>query len=70
MSAQGVVSRSAERKQEVYWPRTTADVEDVRYTIQGFGVDSIGDAICLMVLQLLSCSVRISSRVIELASEK
>ena len=34
------------------------------------GTDSIGDAICLMVLQLLSCSVRISSRVIELASEK
>ena len=31
------------------------------------GTDSIGDAICLMVLQLLSCSVRISSRVIELA---
>jgi len=27
------------------------------------GTDSIGDAICLMVLQLLSCSVRISSRV-------
>ena len=26
------------------------------------GTDSIGDAICLMVLQLLSCSVRISSR--------
>ena len=34
------------------------------------GTDSIGDAICLMVLQLLSCSVRISSRVIELVSEK
>ena len=31
------------------------------------GTDSIGDAICLMVLQLLSCSVRIWSRVIELA---
>ena len=34
------------------------------------GTDSIGDAICLMVLQLLSCSGSISSRVIELASEK
>ena len=34
------------------------------------GTDSIGDAICLMVLQLLSARFEFSSRVIELASEK
>ena len=33
-----VVSRSALGKLKVYWPRTTADTEDVRYTIHGFGV--------------------------------
>ena len=34
----GVVSRSAEQKQKVYYPRVSADAEDVRYTIRGFGV--------------------------------
>jgi len=33
-----VVSRSAEQKQEVYYPRVSAEAEDVRYTIRGFGV--------------------------------
>ena len=33
-----VVSRSAERKQKVYYPRVSAEAEDVRYTIQGFRV--------------------------------
>ena len=35
---QGVVSRSAEQKQKVYYPRVSAEAEDVRYTIRGFGV--------------------------------
>ena len=34
----GVVSRSAEQKQKVYYPRVSAEAEDVRYTIRGFGV--------------------------------
>ena len=34
----GVVSRSALGKQKVYYPRVSAEAEDVRYTIQGFGV--------------------------------
>ena len=34
----GVVSRSAEQKQEVYYPRVSAEAEDVRYTIRVFGV--------------------------------
>ena len=29
---------SAEQKQEVYYPRVSAEAEDVRYTIRGFGV--------------------------------
>ena len=33
-----VVSRSAEQKQKVYYPRVSAEAEDVRYTIRGFGV--------------------------------
>ena len=33
-----VVSRSALGKQKVYYPRVSAEAEDVRYTIQGFGV--------------------------------
>ena len=33
-----VVSRSAGQKQEVYYPRVSAEAEDVRYTIRGFGV--------------------------------
>ena len=33
-----LVSRSAEQKQEVYYPRVSAEAEDVRYTIRGFGV--------------------------------
>ena len=33
-----VVSRSALGKQEVYYPRVSAEAEDVRYTIRGFGV--------------------------------
>ena len=33
-----VVSRSVEQKQEVYYPRVSAEAEDVRYTIRGFGV--------------------------------
>ena len=33
-----VVSRSAEQKQEVYYPRVSAEAEDVRDTIRGFGV--------------------------------
>ena len=32
-----VVSRSAGQKQEVYYPRVSAEAEDVRYTIRGFG---------------------------------
>ena len=31
-----VVSRSAGQKQEVYYPRVSAEAEDVRYTIRGF----------------------------------
>ena len=34
----GVVSRSALGKQKVYYPRVSAEAEDVRYTIRGFGV--------------------------------
>ena len=34
----GVVSRSALGKQKVYYPRVSAEAEDVRYTIQGFRV--------------------------------
>ena len=30
--------RSALGKQKVYYPRVSAEAEDVRYTIQGFGV--------------------------------
>jgi len=33
-----VVSRSALGKQKVYYPRVSAEAEDVRYTIQGFRV--------------------------------
>ena len=33
-----VVSRSAEQKQKVYYPRVSAEAEDVRCTIRGFGV--------------------------------
>ena len=33
-----VVSRSALGKQKVYYPRVSAEAEDVRYTIRGFGV--------------------------------
>ena len=33
-----VVSRSAEQKQEVYYPGVRAEAEGVRYTIRGFGV--------------------------------
>ena len=33
-----VVSRSAEQKQEVYYPRVSAEAEDVRHILQGFGV--------------------------------
>jgi hypothetical protein len=36
--AKRVVSRSALGKQKVYYPRVSADAEDVRYTIQGFRV--------------------------------
>ena len=36
--ALGVVSRSALGKQKVYYPRVSAEAEDVRYTIQGFRV--------------------------------
>ena len=37
-SGSWVVSRSAEQKQEVYYPRVSAKAEDVRYTIRGLGV--------------------------------
>ena len=37
-SAIWVVSRSALGKQKVYYPRVSAEAEDVRYTIQGFRV--------------------------------
>ena len=33
-----VVSRSAERKQGVYYPGVSAEGEGVRYTIRAFGV--------------------------------
>ena len=38
INREGVVSRSAEQKQKVYYPRVSAEAEDVRYTIRGFGV--------------------------------
>ena len=33
-----VVSRSAERKRNVYYPRVSAEAEDVRYAIREFRV--------------------------------
>ena len=34
----GVVSRSTLGKLKVYYPRVSAEAEDVRYTVRGFGV--------------------------------